>query len=188
MTLDIVTTDPLYRLGRIAGLAAQAGVQIDSATQALALTHPARGLARIQSTIDGARIHPGARVGLADAIGDVLDGLSDLPDGPIPIAAQAGYWTGYYQQREATRQMWATDLRDAGVALYGHQWQTALGNAVGVPSRRIREYLQRGWAPGWVRAKTLALLHQRGREAADLAERLSQSADEAGIRAVPPPP
>ena len=65
----------------------------------------------------------------------------------------------------------AADLRAAGEALYGERWQTPLASAIGLSStRRLREYLERGQAPAWVRDEIKKLMAAR-RNAIALAEK-----------------
>lgn len=173
MPLNLDNPSPIYRLGRSWALA-RSYVPEDFSDTALdtALARPSAGLALLQKEI-AAKVRKEAADDLAEGIGQILDGVAEMPLGPIPVEAQGEFWLGYYHQRRGLRTwLHAEELRQAGTALYGEQWQSDLARGLGVAPRRVREWLEREAPPRWVRAAVYALLMTKSRETATLADAL----------------
>ncbi|ABM32228.1 hypothetical protein QRO08_16555 [Paracidovorax citrulli] len=67
---------------------------------------------------------------------------AELPSGPIGVEAQGPFWLGYYQTPDWPVKRDVQGLREAGEALFGGTWQTALAEALGLSdARRVREWL-----------------------------------------------
>lgn len=173
MPLDRDNTSPIYRLGRVWALACSY-VRDDFSDTALdtALARPLEGFALLQREIN-AKVRGAKAEELAEGITQILDGVNDLPAGPIKIESQAPFWVGYYHQLHGMRVWMHTDeLRAAGEALYGEQWQSDLARALGIAPRRVREWIERDAPPRWVRAEIYALLMAKSRETAAMATEL----------------
>lgn len=184
MPVNRDSSSPMYRLGRVWALVGSTA-EIDGDSEALLdlmLTHPLRGLAAIGKI--AAAIAAGDADGsndLDDGIAQILGGISDLPNGPLPVEEQGPFWLGYYHQRTGQRlALSVEELQRAGRLLYGDQWQSELSRELGQSStRRMREWIQRGSVPTWACAEIYALLMTRSRAAGDLAKELLNKADAA---------
>lgn len=67
-------------------------------------------------------------------------------------------------------------LREAGEALFGRQWQTALAEALGVADRTVRRWAAGQPVPPGAQAELLALMEARGATLRALASRLRKAA------------
>lgn len=173
MPLDRDNTSPLYRLGRVWALA-RSHSPSDFSDSALdtALARPLAGLALLQKEI-AANVRDEVADDLQEGITQILDGVEEMPAGPIPVENQGAFWVGYYHQQHGMRVWMRTDdLRAAGEALYGEQWQSDMARALGIAPRRIREWIERDAPPRWVRAEIYALLMAKSRETAAMAAEL----------------
>lgn len=162
MPLDLDRESPLYRLG--CALALAEGILPDAAADALAidamLARPAAGFALLQQRIAAV---PRSRV--ADDISRLLAG-NDLPDA-IGADQTGPFWIGYYHQRRGERVKLSPDqLRTAGEALYGTQWQTEMSRGLDIAARRVKKWLERSSVPAWASAEVYALLMIKNRKAA----------------------
>ncbi|MFG1370673.1 type I-C CRISPR-associated protein Cas8c/Csd1 [Xanthobacter oligotrophicus] len=176
MPLERDNTSPMYRLGRVWALAeayAEQAGGLSSSILDVALVQPLDGLALLQREL-AAKIKGDGVGSLEDGIAQILDGAQDLPAGPLPMEEQGPFWLGYYHQRAGQRlRLTAGDLRRAGEALYGEQWQSDLSRALSLSStRRVREWIERGGPPVWVRAEVYALLRAKSRETEAIAKAL----------------
>ena len=67
------------------------------------------------------------------------------------------------------------ELRAAGEALYGEQWQSPLARVLGVDSRRVRHWLEGDRPiPAGIRAELVAELRSRAEQAAATADALAR--------------
>lgn len=67
-------------------------------------------------------------------------------------------------------------LRQAGEALFGPHWQSALGRELGVADRTVRRWVAGDAAmPAGVRDDLIRLLQARGAELVDVTNRLSKT-------------
>ena len=178
MPLDTANTDPMYRLGRIAALVGGYihPLSISTITIDRLVSHPLEGLALLMREAVG-----NVRGGLAD---NMHEGVSRLTEGlelpaTVNVEETGPFWLGYYHQRHARKlRMSGADLERAGVALYGDRWQSALARDLNINDRRIREYMERGGAPSWIRAEIFGLLAVKSRTTHELAEEILRTAGE----------
>lgn len=174
MSLDLNEKNPVYLLGRIAGLATSYGVEIDDATLDVLTTRPLDGLGLLSRKM--AQVNDALGEELSNGVAQILQsvGPDGMPRGPLKAEAQGPYYVGYYHQRHARRaRMTPNDLVAAGQALYGERWQSDLARALNdINPRRVREWLERDSVPTWVAAEVYALLTRASRETARMAQQL----------------
>lgn len=173
MPLNRDTTSPMYRLGRVWALArSYMPAEFSTAALDIALSRPLDGLALLHKEI-AARVCKDEADDLYEGLTQILDGVSEMPAGPLAIESQGPFWVGYYHQRRGLRAwMHTSELRAAGEALYGEQWQSDLARALDVSSRRVREWIERDAPPRWVRAEVYALLMSKSKETSAMATAL----------------
>jgi len=157
---DIQTT--MYTLGQIARVAYPDGAIPQRLLNTL-LSRPLSGLTMLaKSNKLLGRQEDGDYRKLMDRLPD------DLTDGPLPVAEQAPFWTGWYHYLSGIDRAskWGPEqLVRAGSLLYGERWQSDLARALGVNDRRVREWVageRRPSAGVW--ADIAALLRQRQQE------------------------
>jgi len=176
VALSLESKDPLYRLGRVLGLVETypSFGAADSATVDTLTTRPLAGFALLQREIT-ARLRGKAAANVADGVAHIMAEVDEIPVGPIAIAKTSQFWMGYYHQKHGvSRKISPDELRQAGEALYGEQWQSDLARALDINPRRIREMLERGSVPPWVRAEIYGLLVAKSKVTADLAAKLAK--------------
>ncbi|MCW0413494.1 hypothetical protein NG831_06475 [Xanthomonas sacchari] len=105
---------------------------------------------------------------------------ADLTDGPVPVADQGPFWTGWYHYAAAighAMQWGPGQLTRAGQLLYGERWQSDLARALGVNDRRVRAWMlgERNMSAG-IWADIAALLRQRHQEGIALLRELDAGA------------
>lgn len=105
---------------------------------------------------------------------------ADLTRGPVPVADQGSFWTGWYHHLKAierAQKLGPEHLARAGTLLYGERWQSELARAMGIGDRRVREWIAgERRPPAGVWADISALLRQRQSEGLALLRELDNGA------------
>ena len=176
MPLDTANADPMYRLGRITALVADYlyPLRLSTNIKNRLLSHPLEGLALLIREATG-HVRDARADDMHGGISRLTEGL-ELPS-RVNVEETGNFWLGYYHQRRGHKmRISGADLERAGIALYGDRWQSALARDLGIIDRRIREYMERGGAPSWVRAEIFGLLAVKSRATHELAEEMLRTA------------
>lgn len=172
------TAATMYTLGQLARAVYPAGDIPEKTLDAL-LTRPVTGLGMLAKSTP-ARVMR-RTYGMHGDYDKLVAALpADLGNGPVPVADQGPFWTGWYHYMTALDRAgkWGSEqLARAGMLLYGERWQSDLARAIGVSDRSVR-----GWVagerkpPAGVWADIASLLRQRQQEGVALLRELDSGA------------
>ena len=156
------TNEAMYTLGQLVrALWPRATAELPMDVIEKTLVAPASGLGLLKQRPEWAAADQ-------DELGALMDRLpADIcdPEGGVPEEHQGRFWIGFYHYAaalDAARHYGPDDMERAGQALFGGRWQSDLARAIGVDSRRVRQWMadERPIPPG-VWADIAGLLRQR---------------------------
>ena len=176
------TDQAMYTLGQLARAVHPDG-DIPAPILDALLTRPASGLGMlVKSGAASKMLNADGKHGDYDKLVAALP--ADLTNGPVPVADQGPFWTGWYHYLSGLDHAakWGPEqLSRAGALLFGDRWQTDLARALGVNDRRVREWVAGSRKPSaGVWADIAALLRQRQSEGLALLSELDRNVPSEG--------
>lgn len=176
--MRVETADKLsdmYVLGQIARVVYAANERgVPPNVLAMLLSRPSVGLGMMLQSPEARTALDERRDAYDERLRSLVDRLpASLPDS-VRLEEQGPFWLGWYHTPPWPIKRDIHGLREAGEALFGHQWQTALAGALGLSdARRVRQWLSgERRIPDGIWGDVKRLLKERANKAVAVSEGL----------------